>query len=203
MLFINMNLEKEMNELDQINSKPLEKVRSQVILSLQHAYAHNLLTENEFEKRLGEATNLDDKQALSLLVTDVPIVNENYENSQSQLNRESVRETYTVFTVMSGTEKKGIWSPPRKMKVLNIMGGTELDYTKALMPPGITDVNITCVMGGVEIRVPEGINVEVHGIPVMGGIDNKSDSVYREYAPTLRIKALVVMGGLDIKTVRS
>ena len=192
-----------MNELDQINSKPLEKVRSQVILSLQHAYAHNLLTENEFEKRLGEATNLDDKQALSLLVTDVPIVNENYENSQSQLNRESVRETYTVFTVMSGTEKKGIWSPPRKMKVLNIMGGTELDYTKALMPPGITDVNITCVMGGVEIRVPEGINVEVHGIPVMGGIDNKSDSVYREYAPTLRIKALVVMGGLDIKTVRS
>jgi hypothetical protein len=55
-------------------------------------------------------------------------------------------------------------------------------------------------MGGVDIRIPRHIRVEVHGNPVLGGIENKHN-----YAAgpgpeqTLSIKATAILGGIEIK----
>jgi predicted membrane protein len=194
------NQEKKMNDPQQISKRPIEKIRNQVILSLQNAYAHDMIVEQEFEKRLDEATNTNDKNALALLVSDVPIVSVNDNPQTEHINTQQVRDSATYFSVMSGTEKKGAWRPPRKIKIFTVMGGTELDFRKALLAPGITDIKITCVMGGVEIYVPKGINVEVHGFPFMGGLDNRTDDTWDDSAPTLRIHAFVVMGGVGIRT---
>jgi hypothetical protein len=47
--------------------------------------------------------------------------------------------------------------------------------------------------------VPEGLNVEVHGVPLFGGIENKTTGEYIPGAPTLHIRAFVLFGGLEIK----
>ena len=55
-------------------------------------------------------------------------------------------------------------------------------------------------MGGIDIRVPRHIRVELSGNPVLGGIENKHN-----YAPgsgaeqTLSIRATAILGGIDIK----
>lgn len=181
------------------SQRPTKKTRDRVILSLQNAYAHDLIEEHEFEKRLDEATNTNNHTALMELIKDVPLISEEETDHNYSINRERVNESATVLTLLSATERKGVWRPPKRLTVFNFMGGTELDFTSALMAPGTTQISITCIMGGIEITIPEGINVEVHGVPIMGGIENRATGTYDRNAPTLKIKAFVLMGGLEIK----
>jgi predicted membrane protein len=52
------------------------------------------------------------------------------------------------------------------------MGGSELDFREAVMGPGVTELQIFAVCGGVEVVVPPGLNVESHGIAIMGGFEH-------------------------------
>jgi hypothetical protein len=57
-------------------------------------------------------------------------------------------------------------------------------------------------MGGVDIIVPEGANVEVTGITLLGGIDNHTNGFGTPGAPIIKINAVTLMGGVDIKVKR-
>jgi hypothetical protein len=78
------------------------------------------------------------------------------------------------------------------------MGGTELDFREAALPQGVTQVQVLAIMGGVEIIVPPGVNVDSHGIGIMGGFEDAGEQEHDPSAPTLRIAGLAVMGGVDI-----
>ncbi len=79
------------------------------------------------------------------------------------------------------------------------MGGVELDFTEAELPPGLTELNIFAVMGGCDIKVPAGLDVEVTGVPILGGVENNSRGNTGSGGPLLRIRAFVVMGGVEVK----
>jgi hypothetical protein len=54
-------------------------------------------------------------------------------------------------------------------------------------------------MGGVEITVPEGLTVQVDGIGIFGGFDQKAEGPGEPGAPVLRIKGAALFGGVEIK----
>ena len=83
--------------------------------------------------------------------------------------------------------------------IITFMGGVDLDFTEAMMSPGLTEINVFCMMGGIDIYVPKGLNVEVTGFPIMGGFDNHTGGETYKGGPVLKIRALVIMGGIDIK----
>ena len=115
------------------------------------------------------------------------------------INRGKVRSEELLVGILSGVDRKGLWKPAKKNRVFVLMGGVDLDFSEAVLPPGITEVEFLCLMGGLDIIVPEGINVEVNGIPIMGGIDKKVSDEHYPGSPTLKIQGLVIMGGVDIK----
>lgn len=104
-------------------------------------------------------------------------------------------------SIMSGSEKTGAWVPPRHLYSLALMGGAGLDFREARLAPGVTEVRILALMGGVDVIVPPGITVETEGLGIMGGFDGHSQVVDTEdpSLPVLRIRALAVMGGIDVK----
>ena len=69
------------------------------------------------------------------------------------------------------------------------------------MGPGVTDLRVFTICGGVEIIVPPGLNVESHGVALLGGFDHVADSVHSPdpHAPTLRITGVALMGGVDVR----
>jgi hypothetical protein len=71
------------------------------------------------------------------------------------------------------------------------------------MGPGVTDLQVYTIWGGVDIIVPPGMNVESHGIALMGAFEHVGDSVHDPdpHAPTLRITGVALMAGVEI-TVR-
>ena len=57
------------------------------------------------------------------------------------------------------------------------------------------------IFGGVDLLVPENVNVKVDSISIFGGTDNKSQS--NPEAPTLYVNTTCMFGGVDIKCRRN
>ena len=154
----------------------------------------------ECEQRLDHSINTTLPKDLARITSDLTIIPTGSENfSDINVNTGKVRSEEMFVGILSGVARKGVWKPARKNRVFALMGGIDLDFSEAFLPPGITDVEFLCLMGGLDIIVPEGINVEVKGIPLMGGIDKKVSDEHYPGRPTLRIQGLAVMGGVDIK----
>ena len=164
--------------------------------------------EADFEDRLVKANEAATKQELLVLVADLPQLRD--ENGQTKalapssvaLNTGQVQDTGTMFNVLGGTSRKGVWRPARNTQAVSVLGGIDLDYTEAEMPPGVTDLNVFCILGGVDIKVPPGLNVEVHGLPILGGVDDNTEPTGSPDDPVLRIRAVTILGGLNVKTTK-
>jgi hypothetical protein len=198
-----------MRELQEFDKTPLNQVREFVIDQLKSNYAHDNLTEGDFETRLEKANAAFSKQVLLELVEDLPRLEEGSGTDVAPtrggvlINRGPVRETDNMVAVLGGTTRKGLWKPARSTRILTVLGGTDLDYTEAEMPAGVTQVEVFCLLGGTDIKVPPGVRVEVDVVGILGGVDNKADTPVDPAAPTLRIRGFTLLGGVDIKTKRA
>ncbi len=191
-----------MSYLEEYNRVPVPRIREEVIEQLKLNYAHDNLEEEEFERRLEEATGTDSKAALLDLISDLPTIRDSRQGDTDapyRVNLGEVRHDELIVGILSGSERKGRWEPARYTNVLAFMGGIDLDFSEAGIPPGVIEITVFCLMGGLDIIVPEGVNVEVNCVPIMGGVDRKIDDEQVRGAPTIRIKGLIVMGGIDIK----
>tara|TARA_Y100001960_G_scaffold52393_2_gene53445 strand:- start:8544 stop:8882 length:339 start_codon:yes stop_codon:yes gene_type:complete len=83
------------------------------------------------------------------------------------------------------------------------MGGTDIDFTDAEFRAQNITVKVLCVMGGVDIKVPENVNVVTKAFCVMGGLDNNTPSIADRQAPTITVEGFVLMGGVDIDIKRT
>ncbi|MBA3558679.1 MAG: hypothetical protein H0W30_08780 [Gemmatimonadaceae bacterium] len=106
-----------------------------------------------------------------------------------------------LLAVMGGNGRRGGWLVPRHLKIVAVMGGAELDMREARFSPGVTEIDVFVVMGGVEISVPPGVRVEIVGSAFMGGFDADAGdaSALDPSQPVLRISGVVVMGGVEAK----
>ena len=64
-------------------------------------------------------------------------------------------------------------------------------------------MTVFALMGGADIRVPEGLNVELSDFAFMGGNDSKlGDERPDPGGPTLHLRVISIMGGTDVKRGR-
>ena len=186
---------------------PLKRERENVVKVLIDQYAADNLTVEEFETRLDTAYAASTTEQLEGLLAGLPVLASQADApgipSVKRARAESVRDHGFQIAIMGGYEKKGEWTPPRKLQWLAIMGGAGLDFREALMPPGVTEVNILAIMGGAEILVPPGLAVETHGFGFMGGFEGVDQAGVDTDpdAPRLVIRGLAIMGGVEV-TVR-
>jgi hypothetical protein len=182
----------------------LKERRETAIQSLCRHFAEDRLDITEFEARLDLAHRASTTKDLDALLADLQAPAEVRPAAQdaprrSDLLRETVRDSRTLFAFMGGVERRGQWMPARKNLVIAIMGGAELDFREAEMPAGETEVYIICMMGGAEIIVPPELAVDASGIAIMGGFAHAAAP--RRLEPgsaVLRISGLCIMGGVDI-----
>lgn len=189
---------------------PLTHKRDVTIDALMEHFANDVMDIDEFERRVEIAHGATTSEQLKELLTDLPGSSTLPARTTSQTP--AVRHDFSVtsaaqvperefaLAIMGGTSRKGHWRPARSNVVMAMMGGADLDFREAVLGPGITEVKVYTVWGGVDIVVPPGVNVESHGIAIMGGFESTGDSPGRADpdAPTIRITGVAVMGGVDV-----
>ena len=77
-----------------------------------------------------------------------------------------------------------------------VFGGIKCDLKNSIIEKDCA-IQISAIFGGVEIYVPENINVKVSSNSIFGGISNKAES--GKDAPTIYISGTCMFGGVEIK----
>ncbi|MEQ8143611.1 DUF1707 domain-containing protein [Streptomyces sp. OP7] len=105
-----------------------------------------------------------------------------------------------AVAVMSGFQRKGRWTAPRRFNCFAFWGGGEIDLREANFADREIVINAVAIMGGVEVIVPPGVEVVVRGVGIMGGFDHREEGVPAEPgAPRVVVTGLAFWGGVGVE----
>ena len=79
-----------------------------------------------------------------------------------------------------------------------VFGGVKCDLREAIIRKDCA-ITATAVFGGIDILVPDGVNVKISSNSIFGGVSEKKHNPPVEGAVTLYITATCIFGGVDIK----
>ncbi|GAA3752335.1 hypothetical protein HDA32_004563 [Spinactinospora alkalitolerans] len=104
------------------------------------------------------------------------------------------------LAIMGGAERSGNWVVPGTYHAFAVMGGIEIDLREARFVRREVTIIANVIMGGMEIVVPDDIEVRVNGVGIMGayGTDGKPSSVVEPGAPVVHVVGIALMGGIGV-----
>ncbi len=111
-------------------------------------------------------------------------------------------DTKVVVGVMSGPSRRGNWLVPRNQVAVAFLGGVVLDLREARFAAQEVTIHAYAMMGGVEILVPDELDVRVEGFGLMGGFDDAATGPGDGTGPVVRITGFAFMGGVEVKRKR-
>src|SRR5262245_36228875 len=105
---------------------------------------------------------------------------------------------------MSSIQRRGPWTPPRKLEIKVAWGNIELDLREATLLPGTTTFDVSVRMGNLEIIVPPELAVVVEVQSMAGNVeDHRQSGAHPDpEKPLLRIVGSVKAGNCGIHTLR-
>jgi hypothetical protein len=108
-----------------------------------------------------------------------------------------------LIGILGGAERSGRWRVGRRINAVAIMGGVVIDLTEATFTAPELVIKCTAIMGGVDIKVPEGVTLRGNGIVgIMGGSDVKAHESAEPDAPVVRVRGLALCGGVSAQLRR-
>jgi hypothetical protein len=152
------------------------------------------LTLEEFAQRMSEAYEARTRDELDELVRDLPV-----EAEMSPAPRR--RLTRWIVAFMGGTDRTGRLRIAKHTTAVSFMGGVNIDLRQAELEEPEVTITVVSLMGGANIIVPEGVDVELSGLAVMGGKGHRAGKQpIPPGAPLVRVRAFALMGGVSVIT---
>lgn len=183
---------------------------------LMSAYVDGRLTKEEFDERSDELFSSRTVDDIADLTADLALSGDPVHASQQmvvpQHNRELVANVVTgapgqslTVALMGGSTRAGHWTCAAEHTAATMWGGIQIDLREADFSAQHTTIRCFAVMGGIELLVPDDLDVRSSGVAIMGGFvsDPLTDSPLpaRPGAPVVEITGLALMGGVEIKRV--
>ncbi len=181
--------------------------RERAVEILGQAAAEGRLSVGELDERIQSAFATRTLRGLDQLIADVspdPPLDGRIVAGPRQGDRIAVREgpggARWIISIMVGNDRRGDWRIAKRCTVVNTMGGSKIDLCDAELSHPVTQLNVYSIMGGAEIRVPNGVRVQVSKFALMGGNDVRlGDQPPRQGGPLVRIRLVSIMGGGKVR----
>ncbi len=84
-------------------------------------------------------------------------------------------------------------------EVSAVLGGAVIDLRAARISGGEATLEVLALMGGVELRVPDGWRIVGEVTSVLGSVDDRTRVAPAEGAPILRVQGTALLGSVEIK----
>jgi Domain of unknown function (DUF1707)/Cell wall-active antibiotics response 4TMS YvqF len=174
---------------------------------LRQAAGEGRLTVDELDERLTRCYAAKTVAELAELTVDVVVSGHDPLRGSPRTPGVAIKPgpggTGTVVSIMSGSDRSGHWRVAQRLNVISVMGGSDIDLTQAEFAAPVTDITVFSLMGGADIRVPDGVEVRISKFALMGGHDVKlSDQAPPPGAPVIRLRMLSIMGGGEVRQGR-
>ena len=106
---------------------------------------------------------------------------------------------FNAFAAFWGAEQRVVGAF-RSGQITCAFGGVNLDLREAQVTQPPATIDVTCVFGGAEIRVPDTWLVRNDALALFGGVsDERRGSTEQTTTPQLTVRGTVLFGGVSIK----
>jgi len=173
---------------------------------LREAYADGRLTNEEHAERIEAVwvarTHSDLQPLIADLVPDAGIDSRPIPYAPQQGRLPAVVTINPVIAVFAGIDSRPVVGVQRLVATA-IFGGINIDLREALSPAGggrQVHVTANCVFGGIDLIVPDDVEVRLAGIAIFGGNTDKRKSTPRPGSPVLVVDGLNLFGGVDVRS---
>ncbi|WP_399885544.1 DUF1707 domain-containing protein [Streptomyces sp. BBFR51] len=186
--------------------------RERVAEVLRDALAEGRLDMTEFEERLDATYSARTYGELAPITRDLPVggaggaprvsMTKEPERGEGWAGRVTGREGSSAWAVavMSGFQRKGRWTVPKRFNSFAFWGGGDIDLREADFSDREVVINCVAIMGGVNVIVPPGVEVLVRGIGIMGGFDHSEEGVPGDPgAPRVVVTGFAFWGGVGVE----
>lgn len=180
--------------------------RDQVAEVLNTAFAEGRLHRDEYDERMDallRAKTFDDLVGLTrdLVVVAAPRPSTSVQAQPGYAvdTRTASSETDLMVAVFGGTERKGKWRIRRQTQAYAVFGGIDLDLREATFESDVVEISGFWCFGGLEVKVPAGIEVRDQTMGIFGGTDISNVGDPEPGAPVLVIKGVSLFGGVAVK----
>jgi len=191
--------------------RPIDTLREETVDQLIMNYGHGKLSREAFERRLDEALDTKSHERLIELTEDLDLRADRQYTAQKKAelgirvdpSARAGEEADTIVNVFAGHNRRGAWDVPRALRMVNVFGGCELDFTDARFAAETTYISVFCLFGGVNLRVRDGMRTISKALCIFGGVDNRGGTTLDPNAPLLVIEGFCLFGGVDIRVKKT
>ncbi|MEU6117965.1 DUF1707 domain-containing protein [Streptomyces sp. NPDC047117] len=186
--------------------------RDRVAEILRDALAEGRLRMEEFDERLEAAYEARTYGELEPLTADLPVGGRDVPVLPAAVPRNAVAPAWAErivggegsssagIGILGGFQRTGQWTVGRRFTAVAFWGGGEIDLREARFADREVVINCVAIMGGVNIVVPPGVEVDVRGVGIMGGFDHREAGVAGDPgAPRVIVTGLAFWGGVGVE----
>ena len=180
--------------------------RERVAEQLREAAGHGRLTMDELEERLERAYSAKTYAELEPLTRDLPTAGTTMPlpapagpGAASPLIGGTPTGRRWSVAIMSGSNRRGRWVVPGRYNAFAFWGGVVLDLREATFSERETVIRANAIMAGIDVIVPEGVDLHVDGFGLMGGYEDATSSQLEPPppgAPIVRITGIAFWAGV-------
>jgi hypothetical protein len=102
------------------------------------------------------------------------------------------------LAVMSGVRRTGEWVVGPQHRVVAFWGGAEIDLRDARFAADEVRLDLVAVMGGIEVVVPDEVDLDARGVGLMGGFETPPHRA-RPGARRVVVRGLAFWGGVRVR----
>ena len=173
--------------------------RERVAERLREAAGEGRLTVDELDERVERAYAARTAGELSTLTADLPATT----GAALPAKAGGRKPRRWLVSIMGGGNLRGRWQAGERLTVVSLMSGGCVDLRHAQITSREMRIMAISIMGGVDVIVPAGVEVEVTGFALMGGYDDRVPvQDLPPDAPRVHVRAFSLMGGVTARMKR-
>ncbi|MFG2294836.1 DUF1707 domain-containing protein [Streptomyces sp. NPDC048603] len=188
--------------------------RDRIARILSDAFAEGRLTAEEHSERLDTMYAVKTVGELEQLVRDLPAGQGGLPHGAAggpagagqpaPYGPAGAGYSESVVAVCSSSARRGRWRPGPRTRAVAVMGDVAIDLTEAVFEQQLTEINVTVVMGNVEILVPENVTLRGFGNGVLGNFEIRGESRGETdpQAPVVVVRGFALLGNIEARPKR-
>ncbi len=105
-----------------------------------------------------------------------------------------------TLAVLGSAQRSGFWRLAEESRVVAVLGSCKIDMRSARISAAVTTLEVTAVLGSIDVIVPTGVEVDLEVHALLGSRDMRTATAApAPGAPVIRITGIVLLGSLNVR----
>jgi hypothetical protein len=182
--------------------------RDRVVAVLRMHCTEGRITLDEFSDRVGDVYNARTQRELDAVVRDLPVpwsaeATREEPRRSARAAKPPRRPVQWLVAIFSNTSRRGRFRLDDESTAIAAFGDCTLDLSEALIDTPNPLITAVAAFGNVTIVVPDGIEVDLQGVPIFGSTRcDVGSSPAVPGSPVITVRAFAAFGDVRVRLPR-